>query len=186
MSALQVFFRRAGILKRLKRTGWVKKGVSSPESVADHSYRVALMTMTIGSMKRQRGEIFNLEKALSLSLLHDLPESFIGDLDPETKEILGKRRVTELQRQAVTSSLDAMPEKLRTLYEKMFQEYENQRTPEAQLVKQIDYVEMILQAREYSEAEEDGNLEEFWRTWKNNTYDEDIRSLLESIFNDPP
>ena len=182
MSALEVFFRRAGRLKRLKRTGWVKKGVSSPESVADHSYRVALMTMAIGNMKQQRGEIFNLEKALSLSLLHDFPESFIGDLDPETKKMLGEHKVAELQRQAVTSSLETVPKKLRTQYEKMFQEYKNQRTPEAQLVKQIDYVEMLLQAREYSEAEEDGDLKEFWNDWKRNAYDEDVRSLLESIF----
>jgi hypothetical protein len=45
---------------------------------------------------------------------------------------------------------------------------------------------MLLQAREYSEAEEDGNLKEFWNDWKRNAYDEDVRSLLESIFNDLP
>ena len=140
------------------------------------------MTMAIGNMKQQRGEIFNLEKALSLSLLHDFPESFIGDLDPETKKMLGEHKVAELQRQAVTGSLETVPKKLRTQYEKMFQEYKNQRTPEAQLVKQIDYVEMLLQAREYSEAEEDGDLKEFWNDWKRNAYDEDVRSLLESIF----
>jgi len=110
----------------------------------------------------------------------------MGELYPETKKIRVEHLVAELQRQAVTSSLDSIPEKLRTLYKKLFQEYENQRTPEAQLVKQIDYVEMVLQALEYSEAEEDGNLEEFWNAWKNNTYDEDIRSLLESIFNALP
>jgi putative hydrolase of HD superfamily len=142
--------------------------------------------MAIGNMKNQRGEIFNLEKALSLSLLHDPPESVIGDLDPETKKMLGESQVAELKQQAVTDLLNVVPEKLKKFYEKMFQEYENQVTPEAQLVKQIDYVEMILQALEYSEEKEDLNLEEFWKAWENNTYDKDVRSLLENIFNNLP
>ena len=184
MSTLEAFFRRAGKLKHLKRTGWVKKGISSPESVADHTFRVALITMAVGNMKQQRGEILNLEKALSLSLLHDLPESYMGDLDLETKERLGNQKVTELEHEAVTSSLEGMPKKLRTKYEKMFREYQNQSTPEAQLVKQIDYVEMLLQAREYSEVEEDRDLKEFWKDWKNHTYDEDVRLLLQNLLKD--
>ncbi len=184
MPALEAFFRQAGKLKRLKRTGWVKKGVSSPESVADHSFRVALMTMAIDNMKQQRGEIINLERALSLSLLHDLPESFMGDLDPETRRQLGAQKVTELESEAVTDSIETVPKSLQTQYLKMFQEYQNQSTPEAQLVKQIDYVEMLLQAREYDETEEDRNLKEFWNDWKNYPCDKDVKLLLQSIFKD--
>ena len=182
MSVLEVFFKQAGKLKRLKRTGWVKNGVLSPESVADHSFCVALMTMALGNLKQQRGEIFNLEKALSLSLIHDLPESSMGDLDPETKKMLGDEKVAELEREAVRSSLETVPRRLKPLYARMFKEYQNQSTPEARLVKQIDYVEMLLQAREYSEAKEDGNLKEFWNGWKNKTYDSDLKSLLRSVF----
>lgn len=32
-----------GKIKRIKRSGWVREGINNPESVADHSYRVAAM-----------------------------------------------------------------------------------------------------------------------------------------------
>ena len=94
--------------------------MSSPESVADHSFRVALMTMAIGNMKQQRGEIINLERALSLSLLHDLPELFLGDSDPETRKQLGAQKVTELESEAVTDSIETVSKSLQTQYLKMF------------------------------------------------------------------
>lgn len=30
-----------------KRTGWVKRGVAGPESIADHMYRMGLMAMLV-------------------------------------------------------------------------------------------------------------------------------------------
>jgi putative hydrolase of HD superfamily len=30
-----------------KRTGWVKRGVDRPESIADHMYRMGLMAMLV-------------------------------------------------------------------------------------------------------------------------------------------
>jgi putative hydrolases of HD superfamily len=57
----------AGKLKELKRTGWVESEVSDPESVADHSYRVALLTMVLSDK-----EGLDTLKAVRISLLHDL------------------------------------------------------------------------------------------------------------------
>lgn len=41
---VQVFFP----LQHLKRTGWVRKGVHEPESVASHMYRMAMMAFLFG------------------------------------------------------------------------------------------------------------------------------------------
>ena len=95
MSALKSFFKQAGKLRHLKRTGWIKNGISTSKSVADHTFRIALLTLTLGFLKQLRGQVINLEKALSLSLLHDLPESSMGDLDPETKKILSNDKIQE-------------------------------------------------------------------------------------------
>jgi len=38
---------RAGILKSVKRTGWVLKGVKDAESVADHTWRMGLLIMLL-------------------------------------------------------------------------------------------------------------------------------------------
>ena len=35
-------------LKATKRTGWIRKGVSGPESIADHMYRMSVMAMIAG------------------------------------------------------------------------------------------------------------------------------------------
>lgn len=34
-------------MQDIQRTGWVERGVGQPESVADHMYRMAVMTMLI-------------------------------------------------------------------------------------------------------------------------------------------
>src|ERR1700693_4435909 len=75
------FFVRSGRLKVERRRGWVKKlGLKNPESVADHSYRTALMAMVISD---SRG--LDTSKAVRLALLHDLPEAIAGDAMPEER-----------------------------------------------------------------------------------------------------
>ena len=49
----------------------------NPESVADHSYSMAIMGMVISDLKH-----YNFEKMLKMILLHDLAESKIGDYTP--------------------------------------------------------------------------------------------------------
>jgi len=36
-----------GKLKATRRTGWVRRGVTNPESVADHMYRMAAMALLV-------------------------------------------------------------------------------------------------------------------------------------------
>jgi len=65
----------AGKLKRISRAGWIKEHVKDPESVAEHSYRLALMTM-FASIDRE----IDQAKAIKMALVHDLAESQIGDI----------------------------------------------------------------------------------------------------------
>src|SRR5690242_15589080 len=68
----------AEALKRLPRTGWLHIGVQAPESVADHSYRIALLTLLVAA-----GEpALDLARALTIALVHDLPEAIAGDITP--------------------------------------------------------------------------------------------------------
>ena len=72
------FFKMASNLKKIQRQGWVDKlDIDNPESVADHSYSMAIMGMIISDM-----ENYNSEKILKIILLHDLAESEIGDFIP--------------------------------------------------------------------------------------------------------
>lgn len=69
------FFKTAANLKKIQRKGWIDKlSISDPESVADHSYSMAIMGMIISDLENH-----NFEKIIKMILLHDLAESEIGD-----------------------------------------------------------------------------------------------------------
>jgi HD domain len=75
-----------------KRTGWVRKGVQGPESIADHMYRMGIMAMIAGqpdvdSIKCAPYEPWRespaqaylksfclVRRCLKLALVHDLAE----------------------------------------------------------------------------------------------------------------
>ena len=73
------FFKNTSNLKNISRQGWIDKlSIEHPESVADHSYSMAIMAMIISDL-----ENYDSEKILKMVLLHDLAESKIGDLTPD-------------------------------------------------------------------------------------------------------
>src|SRR5437870_2233242 len=67
----------AGGLKLVRRKGWVDRGVEDAESVADHSYRVALLAWLLA---RRRG--LDAGHAALIALVHDLAEAEVGDATP--------------------------------------------------------------------------------------------------------
>ncbi len=72
------FLKHAVNLKDVSRQGWIEKlSIDDPESVADHSYSMAVIGMVISDL-----ENYNTEKILKMILLHDLAESKIGDYTP--------------------------------------------------------------------------------------------------------
>ena len=154
MSLLDLFF-EAGNLKRLKRTGWLLRGVPVPESIADHSFRTALITMFLGDELRRRGIEVDVERAVRIALIHDLGEARITDIP-----LPAQRYFDEVngERQALSEMLG---ENGMEGYVDLFDEYENESTPEGRLVRFADRLEMLIQAVEY---EESGfrNLDEFW------------------------
>src|SRR4051812_18615242 len=63
-------------LKSLKRAGWQRCGVANCESVAEHTFGVALLALLTP------GEGIDRNRSLQLALVHDLAESIVGDLTP--------------------------------------------------------------------------------------------------------
>ena len=66
--------RLAGALKRVRRRGWVLRGVTEPESVADHSFRTALLALVLA-----RDDSFDRGRCVAMALVHDLAEAVVGD-----------------------------------------------------------------------------------------------------------
>ena len=67
---IEDIFKSAINLKKIKRQGWIDKlSLKNPESVADHSYSMAIMGMMVSDI-----ENYNSKKILKMILLHDLAE----------------------------------------------------------------------------------------------------------------
>jgi len=144
------FISRAGALKRVRRKGWVAKlGVERAESVADHTYRTALISLILAEL-----EGLDSCRAVRMVLIHDLAESVTGDLTPEEKGELDEAKI-------LSALIDALPPGPR---EGLRRDAEELRSGSglARLVRDADRLEMCLQALEYArEGYPKGELEEF-------------------------
>ena len=147
-------------LKQLSRTGWVRSGVENPESVAAHSWGMAVLALRLAPKD------INLERVLSLCLVHDLPEVRIGDLTPHDDT----SNKAELEHKAMS---DMAPQWL-----SLFEEYEAGETAEAQFVKQIDKLDMGLQAIMY-QTKQDIALEEFITSAKSKITNKNLLRFLD-------
>lgn len=163
-----------GKLKRVKRTGWVIKKVKDPESVAEHIFRMAILAMILSTK-------FNLDqlKVLKMVLIHDLGEAEIGDLvkiPKYSKESIESIRKKERKAMVnILSELDNGDD-----YVAIYDEYEKKESKEARFVKQVDKLEVLLQALEY-EKEQAVDLQEFFDIQKPMMVDEFFKELFKEI-----
>jgi len=130
-------------LKELKRQGWVARGVPDPESVADHSYGVALLALIFA-----RRLHLDLGRVLTMALLHDLGESIIGDVIPADNMAPADKTAAEEQAMRdVLGHLDPAGELV-----SQWLDFHHRRSPEGQLVGELDKLEMAFQADRYENA----------------------------------
>jgi len=154
--ALLRFFHLAGRLKETPRAGWALRGIADPESVADHSHRVALLALVLAPRAEPP---VDAARCVAMALVHDLAEALVGDITPfdgvGADEKL--RREDEAMRRLATLADD---EGLLVLW----REYAAGVSPEARFVKELDKLETVLQAAEYGAQGSVGHdsLDEFW------------------------
>ncbi len=128
-------------LKRRRRTGWIDYSIRNPESVADHSYGLALMAMLLADLKG-----LDAEKAVKMALMHDLAEAYLGDLAPRQKKTIGRENVHKLEHSILATLIKQLPRKLSLEYLKLVEELYENKTPEAKLVHELDKLEMALES----------------------------------------
>lgn len=126
-------------LKDLERAGWLRVGVARPESVAAHSYGVALLAL----LRCPPG--LDRHKLLAMALLHDLAEVRVGDLTPYCGVSRDEKHRRE--REAMVELLAHRPELLA-----LWDEAEAGVSAEARWLKALDRADMGLQAERYAAA----------------------------------
>lgn len=159
-------------LKRLFRQGWLKRGVEEAEceSVADHSFGVAMLALLAplpGGHQLDRG------RAALLALVHELGEVYAGDITPV--DGVTKEEKAALERVSVERVLSGHPEA--DAISALWEEFETEASPEARFVRQLDRLEMGIQAAVYR-AEGRPRMEEFLESADRSVREDGLRELL--------
>lgn len=142
----------------------MKRQVAQPESIADHMYRMSLLSLLMDG-----SDEYDYMHCIKLSIVHDLAECIVGDITPTCG-------VSDVDKHALEAkAMDDIGTMLgecsaKDQIQALWREYEAGETPEAKLVKDFDKFEMIVQAHEYEHAQ-GVELQEFfdstadkWRT----------------------
>ncbi|GHJ84856.1 hypothetical protein NliqN6_1258 [Naganishia liquefaciens] len=150
-------------LKTQKRSGWIREGVQQPESIADHMYRMAMLCMLIPIQTAERP--LDIGRCVQMALVHDLAEAHVGDITPV--EGVSPEMKHKLEQEAMHSFLHEMLggegcREARERISSLWDEYEARETPEAKLVKDLDRIELVLQAVEYERSQNIRSLAPFY------------------------
>jgi putative hydrolase of HD superfamily len=180
-SDLLELFRTLQNLKRIKRTGWLDRGIphDETESVADHSLMTALIAWTIALDDPE----LDADRVLKLAVVHDLAEAIVGDIPPYAPEEIPDRNDIEALRtffsvrrvaspeaqaekhhaeqEAARQIFGHLPDSIRGEIRSLWEEYEHRSTQEARFVKDVDRLEAFLQSRSYQREHPDVPLEGF-------------------------
>lgn len=148
------FVSRAGRLEALPRTGWLVAGVDRPESIAAHTYEVALVALWLAD--HVEADV-DAEQVLRIALLHDVGEALLTDLPRPVKEFVGAEEVEEAEAEACRQIL----EPLGLGWEEAPEAYRDQETPEARIVKAADRLQMLAKSLTYDKQTR-GDVERFW------------------------
>lgn len=147
------FFHLIERLKTTKREGWRRFGING-ESISDHMYRMSIMTMMAPPSLSSK---LDIPRCTKMALIHDMAEALVGDITPVDLHIT---KAEKARREA--SVMDYITETLLGKVpggalsgadiKSVFQEYEDDVTPEAHFVHDIDKMELLLQMVEYERS----------------------------------
>ena len=196
------FFYEIGVLKEIKRRGWVLRGIKDPETVAQHSFRVLLLSWILA-----KGRDLNVKRLLKLALVHSLSAVYIDYLSPYDKllDIKGskdalrypalvvrapvakKGKITEKrykeEEKAVKRLIKDLPDSISHEILYLWNDFQHKTSKEAQFLYVVDKLENLIQALEYKDKMSSKLLNPFLKQIREITNDKEILNLTDNLNN---
>jgi putative hydrolase of HD superfamily len=130
------FLFEVGMLKKTPRTGYQFLG-SGRESVADHSFRTAVIGYVLASQEPDA----DLNRVILMCLFHDLPEARTGD-----HNYVNKRYVRADEERAIRDQVRGLQFGDEIIL--LTREFNTEDTLEARLARDADQLDLILELKE--------------------------------------
>ncbi|HOX54666.1 MAG: HD domain-containing protein [Candidatus Omnitrophica bacterium] len=137
------FISEAGLLKLIKRSGWWVLGIKNPESVAEHSFRCAVLGYVLAKMEKA-----DSSRVLMMALFNDMQEARINDSHKMAQRYIEYQKAED---KAFGEQISLLPNSMKDELSKMHKEYRSQKTKESIIARDADILECLIQAREYFE-----------------------------------
>ena len=167
------FLLEMGMLKRAKRSGWWIAGVKDPETIAEHSFRTAVIGAVLALM-----EGADPAKVALLCTFHDTQETRVSDIPH-----IGRRYLDAASNEKVTADqVSAAYPAVREGIQRIVEEYENSSSLEVIVAHDADKLECLVQAVEYREQGHQ-NVQNWIDTSRNNLKTASAQALAEAALN---
>lgn len=140
VSALN-FFAEAGLLKRVKRSGWWVAGIENPETVAEHCFRCAVIAFYLAH--REGADPY---KSAVMGLFNDIHEARINDLHKMGHYYIEFRNA---EKKVFADQIATLDKKVNQELGRLRHEYDSQSSRESVVTRDADILECLLQAKEY-------------------------------------
>lgn len=128
-------------LKKFAHCGTKLAGVKTPDTIAEHAYRTAIIGYIIAKEEKA-----NADKVALMCLMHDNAEARITDLHKVARRYIDSKAP---EKKAYKEQLARLPNELADLFYKNFLEYEDLTTKEGIIARDADKLETAFQAKEY-------------------------------------
>ena len=137
------FISEAGMLKRVRRSGWWVLGIKDTETVADHSFRCAVIGYVIACAEKVPPY-----KVLLMTLFNDIHEARINDLHKMAQRYMDFEKAED---RAFDEQISVLPGGMKNELADMHKDYRKQKTKESIIARDADILECLIQAKEYHE-----------------------------------
>lgn len=167
------FFGPVHKVKGMERSGWKERGIARPETVAAHGFGAASLAWLLAS-----AEGADAGKAVKMILTNGLRRASLPDVTPSSMLFF---RMTNYTRGAVEELTRHLPSAVREEAKALLEEYDAGETLEAQVAREADKLDTMMQAIAYERETGKRFAAQFFATYSGSFRTKTGKELYEQL-----